>query len=810
MSHHGKPEKRIASRPAQTAIRLGVPLLSVLVLGVLAGIGFAAIIDVPRIEGLSDYSPSLITEILDSEGQPFASYAKERRLLLAEGNVPLVFQQALLAGEDRNFFQHGGVDAEGVLRALSKNILQGRFIGGSTITMQLARKLFLHPKKLWRRKIEEAFLAVDLEKRLSKEQILTLYSNIMFFGHGNYGVEAASRSYFGKPASELESHEAAALVGILQRPSDYSPYRRPDLVLSRRDYVLRRMLEEGYLDSRQYQEAVDKPLQVASRGSSHQIAPYLAEDVRKDIEQRLGASALLEQGLRVYTTLDQEIQRAAELAVQRGLAQLDRRLRGWRGPIRNLTSEDLDDLFASTGSSVDLDSGRWYEGVVLDVDSSGADIRIEGQTLRLDRDGYRWTGRERASTILARGDVVWVSPRREGGDEEEEEVRLELQQEPELEGAAIVLESSSGAVRAMVGGWDFERSKFNRATQARRQVGSGFKPFVFGAALEAGFTAADTLFDAPTPFPAETEELTYSPRNYYRDYNGITTLRKALERSMNVTSVKLIDLVGVASVIDLAHRAGIESPLPEVPSLALGSADLVPLEVAAAYAAIANQGVYVEPYLIEEIREPSGRVVEAHRTSARKAMDPQIAYVLAHILEGVIDRGTGVSASHLEIDLAGKTGTTDDYSDAWFIGFSPHYTMLVWVGHDVKRPIGRNMSGATAALPIWIDLVEQGLAQGWLVAQEEFVPPPGVTSQLVEYETGLLATPGSGRTVEEAFVEGTEPVLTYDAKWSRIVSLPWYQQRPFYIPKAGERMPEDLDDWTPIIESWADKREDRS
>jgi penicillin-binding protein 1A len=810
MSITGKLGQSVRSRPARNAIRLGVPLLAVLFLGALAGIGFAAIIDVPRIEGLSDYSPSLITEILDSDGEVFASYAKERRLLLAEGQVPLVFQQALLAGEDRNFFQHGGVDAEGVLRALSKNLLQGKFIGGSTITMQLARKLFLHPKKLWRRKVEEAFLAVDLEKRLSKEQILTLYSNIMFFGHGNYGIEAASRSYFGKPAAELEVHEAATLVGILQRPSDYSPYRRPDRVVSRRNYVLRRMLEEGYLDSPQYQDAVDEPLQVAPRGSAHQIAPYFAEDVRKDVEQRLGASALLEQGLRVETTLDQEIQRAAEVAVRRGLARLDRRLRGWRGPTRHLQPEELESLLASPLSSVDLDVDRWYEGVVLDADSRGADIRLDSGTLRLDREGYRWTGRERASDLLDRGDVVWVSLRRDGDESAEDEFRLDLQQEPELEGAAIVIESSSGAVRALVGGWEFERSKFNRATQARRQVGSAFKPFVFGAALEAGFTAADTLFDAPTPFPAETPELTYSPRNYYRDYNGITTLRKALEKSMNVTSVKLIDLVGVTSAVDFAHRAGIESDLPTVPSLALGSADLVPLEVAAAYAAIANQGVYVEPYLIEEIREPSGRLVEAHQTSARKAMDPQIAFVLTHILEGVFDRGTAISASHLEIDLAGKTGTTDDYSDAWFVGFSPQYTMLVWVGHDVKRPIGRNMSGATAALPMWIDLVEQGLAQGWLVPQEEFVPPPGVTFQTVEYETGLLATPGAGRTVEEAFVEGTEPVLPYDPGWSRIVSLPWYQQRPFYIPKAGERMPEDLEDWTPIIESWAEKRESRS
>jgi penicillin-binding protein 1A len=380
---------------------------------------------------------------------------------------------------------------------------------------------------------------------------------------------------------------------------------------------------------------------------------------------------------------------------------------------------------------------------------------------------------------------------------------LELQREPVLEGAVIVLESASGAVRALVGGWDFEDSKFNRATQARRQVGSAFKPMVFGAALEAGYTAADTFFDAPAAFADKDGALTYSPRNYYREYHGITTMRRALEKSMNVTAVKLMDLVGVGATIDFARRAGISSELPPFPSLALGSADFIPLELAAAYAAIANQGLHVEPYFIEEIVDPSGRVLEQHRTQARKAMDPEIAYVLSHMLEGVIDRGTGSEARHLDLDLAGKTGTTDNFSDAWFVGFTPRYTILVWVGHDVNKPIGRNMTGAAAALPIWIDVVEAGLEEAWISPQETFFVPPGIVFREVEAETGLLAAPGAAEIIEEAFVEGTEPVLTWETKWGEVASLPWYQQREFYLPKARERMPEDIEDWGPILQAWA-------
>ena len=360
-------------------------------------------------------------------------------------------------------------------------------------------------------------------------------------------------------------------------------------------------------------------------------------------------------------------------------------------------------------------------------------------------------------------------------------------------------------MRALVGGWSFERSKFNRAVQASRQLGSAFKPFVWGAALEVGFTPADTLFDGPVAFPGGGGRPPYSPRNHSREYFGITTLRRALERSINVTAVKLLDLVGVDRVIEFANRLGVTSPLPPVLSLALGSADVVPMEVAAAYAAIANQGVWVEPYFIDSVADSRGALLERARPRALRSLSPQVAYVLTHLLEGVVDRGTAASISGLDIDLAGKTGTTDQYSDAWFVGFTPRYTLLVWVGHDVKRSIGRQMTGTRVALPIWADLIEDGLENGWLTEGERFTPPPGVVLQPVELTSGLLPGPGAAAIVEEAFLAGTQPVQTYTPEWGQVLERPWYLQRPHYLPKAGERMPEDVEDWQAVMEAWEEK-----
>jgi penicillin-binding protein 1A len=791
-----------AVRRRRRLVKRVVPALVILGLGALTGIAVAAAIHMPRVDSLADFTPALITSLRDAEGGVFATYASERRVLLAEDELPELLRQAVLAAEDSNFFRHGGIDPEGVLRAAIRNAVEGSRIGGSTLTMQLARKLYLTPEKTWRRKIEEALLTVEIEKNFTKEQILTLYCNLMYLGHGNYGMAAAARSYFDKAVGELTVTEAATLAGILQRPGSYSPYRRPDLVIKRRDYVLGRMRDEGYIDRPTYQEAVAAPLELAPERSEEALGAYFAEDVRRHLEERLGTETLLQRGLQVHTTLDPRIQASAERALRYGLTRLDRR-RGWRGPVRRLEAGDEpEDVELPGWRGFEPHADAWVRGVVLSSDGREARVRIADATYTLDREGTSWTRKDRVDDLLARGDVAWFSL---AAAEEGAALHLELEQEPLLEGAVVVLESATGAVRGMVGGWDFARSQFNRASQAMRQTGSAFKPFVYGAALEMGYTPADTIFDAPVVFPGATVGSSYSPRNFYRRYFGIVTLRHALEHSYNVSAVKLQAMVGVDRVIDFTRRAGVTSNLPAYPSLALGVAEVTPLELAGAFASIANQGIHMEPYLIERVADPAGNVLEEHAPRAQKAMEPQIAYLLGHMLEGVIDRGTGASAAGLPLDLAGKTGTQDRFTDAWFAGYTPRYTVVTWVGHDEKKSIGHNMTGAEAALPIWRRVIEGGLETGWITEGERFAAPPGITMVPVEAGTGLLPGAGAARIIDEAFLEGTQPTQQFDATWARVMQLPWYQQRPFYIPKDAEPMPDDIHDWGAVRAAWAQK-----
>lgn len=826
----------------------------VILLGLAVGVAVAAAINIPQVDSLADFTPSMITQVESHDGEPFAEFARERRILLREGEVPKVLQDAVISVEDSHFFQHGGIDAIGIVRAFATNLRHGeRREGASTLTMQLARALYLTPQKKWRRKIQEAFTAVELEKRYSKQQILTLYCNLMNLGHGNYGMAQATRFYFDKDISELEIHEAAMLAGIPQRPSDYSPYRREELVEKRRNHVLRRMFAEGYITQEEFDAALAEPLGVVPRRPPPQVAPYFAEDIRKTIESTYGTTAMLEGGLQVRTTLDLEIQASAEHALRQGVGALDRR-KGWRGAEDNISAEletarQENDPIAAVAELVGrvtdendprtldpLEPERWYQGVVMEVSRERAQVRIGETDCRLLPAGVRWTRRRTPDRVLEVGDVAWFRLAADedeglpsGGPEEGAAPVVVLEQQPELQGAVVVLESATGAVRAMVGGWDFDRSKFNRITQAKRQVGSSFKLFVWAAALEGGFSAADTLFDAPTYFLGADNTPTYRPRNYSRNYYGITTLRRAMEQSLNLTAVKLQDMVGTERVIETAHRFGVESELAPYPSLALGVADLTPLELAASYAAVANQGTWVRPYFIESVTDPRGRVLQQHVPETRFATSPEVAFVLTHILRGIpTARGTAPSLRTLDLDIAGKTGTTDDFSDAWFVGFTPRYTLLTWVGYDQRRPIGRGMTGNEAAVPIWRALLEDGKKPrifaepdtsdengetsegedqepepGWIDENLAFTPPPGITMTPIELRSGLLPSGVLEETVlVEAFVRGTEPGQTYDERWNQILELPWYQQRPFYLPKEAERMPDDfedvarVDDWT--------------
>jgi penicillin-binding protein 1A len=792
------------SRSRRRLLRWVLPLIITVIVGALAGVAVAAAIHVPRVDKLAGYTPSLVTQLFARDGSVYANFARERRVMLKESEISQVMEQAVLASEDSNFFRHGGIDAMGVLRAAVTDVKAGRVVeGASTITMQLARSLFLSRERTWRRKIEEAFVAVELEKNYSKPQILTLYLNLVNLGHGNYGVEAASRYYFGKPAAKLTLPEAATLAGIIPAPSRYSPYRTPDQVVRNRDRVLRRMLEEKMITQPQYQQAVAQPLLVSSQQQEEMFAPYFSEDVRKYLEAKYGATTLYEGGLQVKTTLDPQIQKAAERAVRDQLSRMDHR-RGFRGPIATLDGTDIETQQLPTWGHGKLVPERWYQGLVLESGPATASVKINDEVLPLDARGIAWTNKKKPSEILKRGMVAWfrlaipVSKDKKDGKDSKDgkdaapavpaEPVLMLEQEPRIEAAAVVLENQTGAVRAMVGGWDFDRNKFNRITQAKRQVGSAFKVFVYGTALEQGWTPSDTLLDAPTSFMGADGRLSYRPENYYHKHYGIVTLRRALEQSINVPAVKLWDLVGGRRVIDFAARCGIRTPLPNYPSIALGAADLTPIELASAFATIANQGTHIEPHLIEKITGPDGHLLEQHFPAAYSSTTPGVAYVLTHMMEGVIDHGTAYAIKDLPIDIAGKTGTTDDFSDAWFVGFTPRYTILTWIGYDQKRSLGSGMSGAVAALPIWRKIAEDGLATGWLQKGETFAVPPGVVVKDIEYYSGLLSG-GGGRTLKEAFVSGTEPNRQVSSQWSTITTLPWYQQRAFYIPKEGEKMP---------------------
>jgi penicillin-binding protein 1A len=813
MEYEPLPERRPPTvsaprRRSRRLLRWTWPVLAALLIGVVTGVGVAAAIHMPQVESLSNYTPSLVTQLIDKNGSVFATFARERRVMLKESEMPKVMEQAVLASEDSNFFRHGGIDALGVVRAALVDFRAHRVVeGASTITMQLSRTLFLSRARTWHRKVEEAFVAVELEKSYSKPQILTLYLNLVNLGHGNYGVEAASRYYFDKPAAKLTLPEAAMLAGIIPAPSRYSPYRTPDLVLKQRDRVLRRMLEERFITQADYDAAVTQPILVATQQQEEVFAPYFAEDIRKYLETNYGATTLYEGGLQVQTTLDPQIQKAAEAAVRAGLLKLDHR-RGWRGPIGEIKEGDIETQQLPTWGQGKPVTGRWYQGLVLDSGPKSASVRIGKTVYALGLDGIAWTNRHSVSDLLKRGSVAWFrfavpetkeakTPAAKPGAAPKPvpaaaaavaEPRLYLEQQPQMEAAAVVVENQTGAVRGLVGGWDFDRNRFNRITQAHRQVGSSFKPFVYGAALEAGWTPADTLLDAPTSFIGADGKLSYRPENYYHKHYGIVTLRRALEQSINVPAVKLFELVGGKRVVDFAHRAGLQTPLPTWPSIALGAADLVPMEVASAYATIANGGTHIEPYLMEKVATPDGQVLLQHFPATYIATTPAVAYVLAHMMKGVVEHGTAYDIHDLPIDIAGKTGTTNDFSDAWFVGFTPRYTILTWVGYDIKRSLGAGMSGAVAALPMWRSIAENGLSTGWLKKGDSFQVPPGVIVRDVEYYSGLLSDQG-GRVIKEAFVAGTEPNRQYSSQWSTITSLPWYQQKAFYIPKEGENMP---------------------
>jgi penicillin-binding protein 1A len=578
--------------------------------------------------------------------------------------------------------------------------------GASTITMQLAGNLFLdRSDRSFRRKMQEMLLSLQIERRYTKPQIFTMYSNQVYLAHGNYGFAAASQFYFGKPVTDLKLQEAALLAGMVRGPI-YSPLNDPQRALGRRNLVLRRMQEEGKITPGEEAAAKKTPLGLHIQYPRNDLAPYFFEELRKYLESTYGTEAVHERGLRVYTTLNVGMQRAANLAVRDGLHAYDRR-HGWRGGLPNILKDNLGTLesYEDDDWRRPIEKGSYVTGLVMAVDEKYATIKIGTYRAVISSSDFAWTGRKKPSELLKVGDLAQFSIQ----ELRESTARVQVEQQPAPQAAMVAIDNPTGEIKALVGGYSFEDSKFNRATQAVRQVGSSFKIYVYADAIQKGASPFDTILDAP--FTTISGGQPYSPRNYDEKFEGNITLRRALAGSRNVPAVKLAEKIGIGSVVETARRFGITTPMPPYLPLALGSADMKLIEHVSAFTVFPDDGIRIDPHMIRRVTSYDGALLEEARPSIHEVVPPEVAHTMTAMLEEVVQFGTGIAAKQLKRPAAGKTGTTQDYTDAWFIGFTPQITSGVWVGYDDKQiSLGKKETGARAALPIWLEFMQNGLA----------------------------------------------------------------------------------------------------
>ncbi|MGB0000748.1 MAG: PBP1A family penicillin-binding protein [Candidatus Acidiferrales bacterium] len=686
-------------------------------IGAAAGVLFVYSSDLPEIHALEDYRPDVVTELYADDGQSIGTFALQRRILLTYGQIPKVLRDAIFTTEDQHFEEHWGVDFPRVLEAAWHDVRHhGMKEGASTLTMQLAGGLFLNrADRSLHRKLQETILAIEIERHYTKEQIFTMYCNQIYLGAGNYGFEAASEYYFGKPVGQLTLPEAATLAAIIRGPI-YSPIVHPERALARRNLVLSLMAHDRKVTQAQAAGATKEPLGLHVSSARNDFAPYFVEDIRQYLEHTYGTAAVHEQGLRVYTTLNVAMQKAAEQAVRDGLHAYDRR-HGWRGNLPNIfTQSSGSQNSGGPNPSAKLDAyqneewrgtpakGDYIPGLVTAVEPTFATVRVGTYHAMLTPSDFAWTGKKSPSQLLKVGDVVVVSIKEVAGST----LHVQLEQQPVAQAALLAIDNPTGEVKAMVGGYDFDQSKFNRATQAVRQTGSSFKVYVYATALEQGATPFDTIVDEPVTFRSGGQN--YSPKNYDLKFEGRITLRRALADSRNVPAVRLLEHVGVQNTIDMARRFGITSPLPPYLPLALGAADLSLLEHTSAFTVFPDDGIHIEPHDIRRVTSYDGAVLEEPRPNVKDVIQPDVARTMTAMLEEVVQFGTGVRAKELGRVSAGKTGTTNDFTDAWYIGFTPHITAGVWVGNDDKRiSLGKKETGARAALPIWLEFMQQAV-----------------------------------------------------------------------------------------------------
>ncbi|MBW2438174.1 MAG: PBP1A family penicillin-binding protein [Desulfobacterales bacterium] len=773
----------------------------VAIMGAVAGVGvyFYLSKNLPQISSLTQYHPPIISTVFSDDGRKIAEFFEERRIIKPLEEMPPALINAFIAAEDSRFYKHKGIDFYSIIRAFLKNLEAGTIVqGGSTITQQVTKSFLLTPHKTYTRKIKEAILAYRIDKAFNKKEILFLYLNQIYLGHGAYGVEAAADNYFGKTISDLNLAECAILAGLPQAPSKYSPFRHPERAKQRQIYVLNRMVAEGFITSSQADAAINTEVEIKPRRNLYiEQIPYYTEQVRRYVEEKYGREVLYSQGLKIYTAANIEMQKIAEEEIEKGLRELDKR-QGFRGPLKKLAPEEIEAFAKSVQSELDenpLEVGQVVKGVVIKVDDKNktVTVRIGNSLGRIALADMKWARKpdievayyevkvQRPSEALRSGDVILVKAKEK--TEDSDVWQLALEQEPVAQAALLCLEAETGFVKAIVGGRDFRDSQFNRAMQSRRQPGSAFKPLIYAAALdkryekepERLYTPASVIIDSPIVFEDQERDFTWKPKNYKERFFGPTLMRDALAKSRNVVTIKILQDIGIDYAIEYANKLGIHSDLSKDLSIALGSSGVSLLELTKAYSVFANQGYLIEPVFITKIEDRDGNVLEEMAPERIKVIEESTAYLMTHLLEGVVKYGTGWRVKALNRPVAGKTGTTNNLFDAWFMGYTRQYITGTWVGFDDEAPLGKSETGSRAASPIWLGFMQRILAD---VPPKVFEVPEGVVFTQIDAETGLLPIPESKQTVFVCFKEGTEPTE--------------YSKKPGEIADTGEFFKKDL------------------
>lgn len=761
MNRPGFAKKTRKSTPARWLFFfLTACVVCSIIIATLAGLAFYIQVtrSLPSVQALRNYHPPLVSSVYASDGSLIGEFYAERRYVIPLRDMPSHLIRAFLAAEDARFYEHGGLDFLGIVRASFKNLQAGEIIqGGSTITQQVVKSLLLTPERTWVRKIKEAILAYRIDQYLNKDEILYLYLNQIYFGGGAYGVEAAARTFFDKHACELSLSESALLAGLPKAPSRFSPLHNFSVARERQNYVLQRMVEVGFITPEQGRKALAEQLHfVKPRHWTLKEMDSFTEEVRRQVEARYGRDGLYKEGLRIYTTLDLTAQELAEKALNQGLRELDRRHRRYRGLTVNVPKEDWPNtLKILRERNGELTGNQVASALVTSYDrkTQTAILSLGDSKGVLPPSGWAWTqaSTKRADYMLRTGNLIRVRLDRQQGDKSWITV---LEQDPGMEGAFLAMAPDTGRVLCMVGGRDFEKSQFNRTTQAIRQPGSSFKPIIYAAALDRGYTQASILVDSPVSFDDNSLKGAWKPSNYDRRFWGSITLRKALVNSRNVVTVKLLNSIGVDYAINYARHLGITAPLTPTLSLALGASGVTLMELVTAYSPFVNQGERVEPYLIEKIVDRHGNLVEEHRVHRVSVISPQTAYIMNHLLQGVVESGTGTRAKEIGRPAGGKTGTTNEMKDAWFIGFTPTVLAGVWVGYDDHTlSLGKGETGGRAACPIWVYFMKEYLKDQPILT---FPIPPGIVFAKMNPNSGYIASFDDPSAVFAAF-SGSPP-----------------------------------------------------